>query len=261
MKAFYRVCIVFACVFIILGLVLSIVSLALGGRLLNLKSANFRTGSFSEEYTDVTSLNFDFAASDVKIVTGDENVFKIDGKNVPIDYFYSEVEDGVWTIGHKKFRNSLRSIFSYGFNYNIDTTIEITLPKDHSLKQVTIEGGASSIEIECIKADSISFEIGAGEIKVDNMHTNKLKSETGVGDTKIKGKVNGDIEIDCDVGNVDLELKNDIKDFNYYIDVSIGSVTIDNKDMSSASKSEIFYNADYDLKVSCDIGNVTIDFD
>ena len=79
----------------------------------------------------------------------------------------------------------------------------------------------------------MELDIGAGTIHVDKLYAKELKSATGVGDTIIEGRIDGDVEISCSVGNVELELDNHPKDFNYKINVSIGTVDVEGVSLSN----------------------------
>ncbi|NLN03252.1 MAG: DUF4097 domain-containing protein [Clostridiaceae bacterium] len=258
MKTLFKVTIITACVFIIFGIALSIVAFVHGGRLIG-NLGYYKTGSFEKEYTDVSSIDFDFAACDVKIKTGSGDTFKIKAKNVPLDLIHSDVENGKWSIEFKETRKSWRRFL--GINLYNNMSIEITLPKDHSFDEAAISGGAAAIKIEKLHAKNVNFDIGAGTIHVDKLYAKELKSVTGVGDTIIEGRIDGDADISCSVGNVELELDNHPKDFNYKINVSIGTVDIEGVSLSKSSSQNIFNDADYTMTIDCSVGSVDIKFD
>lgn len=258
MKTLFKVTIIAACVFIIFGIALSIVAFVHGGRLIG-NLGYYKTGSFEKEYTDVSSIDFDFAACDVKIKTGSGDTFKIKGKNIPLDLLHSKVENGTWSIEFKETRRSWRRFLGISIYNNM--SIEITLPKHHSFDEATISGGAAAIEIENLNAKEVELDIGAGTIHVDKLYAKELKSATGVGDTIIEGRIDGDVEISCSVGNVELELDNHPKDFNYKINVSIGTVDIEGVSISKSSSQNIFNDADYTMTIDCSVGSVDIKFD
>lgn len=258
MKTLFKATIITACIFIFLGIGLSIVAYVLGGRIVG-NVRYFNTGNFEQEYVNVYSLDFDFAACDVKIRTGTDDKFKIKAENIPLEMFESKVKNGTWSIELKETKRRWKRFL--GVNIHSDMNIEITLPKNHSLEEVTINGGAASIEVDMLHAGNVEINIGAGSIKIHKLSASKLKSTTGVGDTKIDGYISGNVDIDCSVGSVELELDNELKDFNYHVNVSLGSVEIEGLNLSNSPTHNISHDAYYDMNIDCSVGSVTIKFD
>lgn len=259
MKSFYKITVVTACLCIILGGIIAIVGLVNGGAIVHNYFSDYTATDFSEEYENVSQIEFNIAAADVEIVTEAGSKFKIEATSVPKELFYSKVENGKWTIGYDKKYGGWFNIFSWG-DIDLNSKIKIILPEDHSLESAIIDAGAAKITIASLSAREVKLDIGAGDLQVNKLDTNSLDIDTGAGQAIVKGSVKGDIRIDCGVGNVELILTGGQNDFNYDIDVGVGKVTIGNNDLAGITDKKINNNSDYDVKIDCGIGNVSIKF-
>jgi len=258
MKIFSKVIIITACVFICLGMLLGVVSVALGAHFNGWNGwIAAETMDYTETYTDVTRLSFDISAADVVIKTGTE--FKIVAENVNKDNFKSSVTDGVWTIDDhwmSRFR-----LFSWsGWNFN-DTSPKITvyLPADFTADQITLSLGAGKVSAEQLWAKDATLSVGAGDFTAEDAVLQKVDMNCGAGRIALTGSVTGDSKVKCGVGQIELLLTGDETDYNYTVDVGIGEVSINDSTYGGSSHQNIPHEgAQYDLELKCGVGQINL---
>lgn len=199
----------------------------------------------------------------------DENIY-VEGKNT--GKFQAYTEDGklyVRTTTGSKVWNQLES-----------SEIILYLPCDYHYSDVSIELGAGVLQLDRLMAEEIDLDLGAGQIVGDDVKAGKLKGSVGAGEMKLNGidvselslevglgsiEVEGNVaekaDLDCSMGNLKLDLDGKKEDFNYDIEGALGNLKIGNESYSGLADSRRIHNdADKKIKVSCAMGNVTIQF-
>ena len=199
----------------------------------------------------------------------DENIY-VEGKNT--GKFQAYTEDGklyVRTTTGSKIWNQLEG-----------SEITLYLPCDYSYSDVSIELGAGILQMERLTAEEIDLDlgagqivgddvkagklkgsVGAGEMKLNNIDVSELSLEVGLGNIEVKGNVTEKADLDCSMGNLNLDLDGKKEDFNFDIEGAMGNLKIGNESYSGLADSRRIHNdADKKIKVSCAMGNVTIQF-
>lgn len=243
----------------------------------------FSDVSFQDSYQGVESIDLQVAFGEVIIKNGDS--FSIDANHIVENSLKSYVEDGVWYIDEGY--NTSRSIFggniSFGnfglWNRKYSPKIVITVPEDFQADSFHIDVDAGDVQIDTIIAKEGSFSVGAGRLTVDHIkieHESRysvdagsmtlsdveLKDITldcGVGKITVRGVLVGDNDISCDLGDIELDLKGDSKDYSYDISSDIGNVTVDGRKYYNGLSS-IDNKTGNSLKLDCGIGKITVDF-
>ena len=161
-------------------------------------------------------------------------------------------------------------------------TITLYVPRDFWFEDVDIEMGAGVLEFsDLLASDCISLEVGAGQIVIDNICSNELELEIGAGEIVLKNMdvykelsaevgmgnfeanavVMGDAEIQCSMGNVNLELAGSEQNYNYNIECAMGNIDLGNRSYSGlAREMSINNNAGVTVDIQCAMGNVSVSF-
>lgn len=128
---------------------------------------------------------------------------------------------------------------------------------------ISLEVGAGQIVIDNIRSDELKLEIGAGEVKLKNMEVyEELSAEVGMGNFEAKGVVMGEADIQCSMGNVDLELAGSEQNYDYSIECAMGNIDLGNRSYSGLAKEmSINNNAGVTIELQCAMGNITVTFD
>ena len=190
----------------------------------NVKEA--KLDDFNRSFTDksFTEIDADINWGELKIVPSSDNKVTVDAKDVP-DTFKSEIKNGVLivdfntksgTVAPKNAKTSVtikvpeKEYEKLDLDLGAgDTTIE-----DLSISTIDIDCGAGELNINNIEADeTLDISGGAGSIDISDSITGGLDADLGVGEFNFDGTVNGDIDIECGIGNVDIDLTNPESDF------------------------------------------------
>jgi hypothetical protein len=190
-----------------------------------------------------------------------------------------------------------------GYGEDDIPTIVISYPANARLSDVNIEAAAGKVEIDGLEAASLSVDCSAGSLEIDETDVRELsvtmsageckiedvRAESAVvgmnagsfsakgfdcgaltgnfnmGDADVKGRLHGDVDISADMGNVSLETDLPKSDYIIDVNVSLGAVTVDGRNVSglNAGIGELSGRSDsanYKLRVSAGMGNVEIDF-
>ncbi len=163
------------------------------------------------------------------------------------------------------------------FAKNPIPTLVIYIPENIEFKNIDIEAGAGSINIDKLVTNKLSFELGAGKIDIDklkvldkakidggagsfNINSGEicnLDLDMGVGEANIKTKLKGNSDIDAGIGNLNINIDASMKDYKVKLDKGIGNVRINDEKFSD----EVVYgNGENYIKVDGGIGNINIRF-
>lgn len=129
----------------------------------------------------------------------------------------------------------------------------------------SVSVGAGKIELQDARVEKLEVEVGAGQAEVKNMQVTELNVEVGMGEFVGSGAIDGDVDMECSMGNLELRVKGRQEDFNYEIEGAMGSISLKgasgSQDFSGLSSERSIDNgAGKKMEVSCSMGNITIDF-
>lgn len=129
----------------------------------------------------------------------------------------------------------------------------ITIPESNVFENVKISLGRGVSTIESINAKEVDFEIGAGKVvlnnlnisnkaefecgagklEINNSRINNLKLDMGAGEVSVSGVLTGISEFDAGVGKLSIDLLDSIDNYSFTVDKGIGSIKLNNEDVSS----------------------------
>lgn len=153
---------------------------------------------------------------------------------------------------------------------------------DLQADDIDIEFGAGICNVEALKADSVSLSVGAGQANIGTLTARETDLEVGAGElvvydvdvigsmdldigmgnAEIYGTVTGDLDADCSMGNLTMQLTGAEEDHSYYVDCAMGSVTVGGHTYAAIGDSVEWGNrSNSRFDIDCSMGNVTIVFD
>lgn len=161
-----------------------------------------------------------------------------------------------------------------------ENVITLVIPAGTSLEEVEIEVGAGVMEIVSLKAKEIDALIGAGELRIDQAQSQDFSVEIGagrieaynmdveeasltlsMGECIYEGAISGNLDIECDMGNMEISLSGHEDDYNYEIECGAGNVEIGGTSYAAlASERHINNGCHRDIEVECNMGNIGIQF-
>ena len=237
-----------ALIILAIGLCITIIAVSVGGDVININHP--KNADLTETYTDVKSLVMEIGASKIEVRESDE--FKIEASNISKKGFKSYVSDGTWYIKE----DSSPAFLNF---FGDDTTIIIYLPKDFVSERLKIQIGAANFNADKLAANKADIKVGAANLKIDELITEDIDIECGVGNVEINGKIKNNAKIECGVGNVTLNLVGNERDYNYDLNVGLGTVVLNNNNFSGITEKVLDNGAiDKEFKVEVGIGKVGI---
>ncbi len=164
---------------------------------------------------------------------------------------------------------------------NMETCqVRLYVPEGYRFQEAEIELGAGILEFQELNADQAFLRVGAGEIKVDGLTADSLKTEVGMGrielyrlnvkgleaeigmgELAVRGTLDGNADIECSMGNVDMELTGRQEDFNFELSGAMGSIGLESSRYNGLGMTRSIDNgAGKKIDAECSAGNITISF-
>ena len=107
----------------------------------------------------------------------------------------------------------------------------------------------------------MELKIGAADCDIRNADVDNLVAEVGAGDLEVEGTCNGDVDLKCGAGEMDLDLCGNEKDFNYSLKCGAGEIEIADQEYGGqAVAREIDHGSSKTVEIVCGAGDVSITF-
>lgn len=186
-----------------------------------------------------------------------------------------EVEKGKLHIsGFQNIRNA--------FNKDISKNrVEVRVPQGSYFEEVELEVGACYMEVSGVEAGKLDVTLGAAELILTDLDLHELDADVGAGrvaaeDVRIMdgdisvgagecaygGTILGNLEVECNVGNIDLSLTGSETDHDYEIECSMGNVEVGSFYTVGLGREKHINNHTGSMfEIKCDMGNITISFE
>lgn len=273
MKKFTKIGVIISGIVFVTGIVCCMISLIAGGSLDEVVSAATRAGvscnafdgRVSFDYGDSVEdspeepvelgkqmdLSVDIDAAELNFKTSDDGKFFVEAKGIKTS----------WNVdGNTIEISTLEKIFFW--HHNNTSKITVYVPEGYKFRNVEIDCGAGSVEINDVASANMELSIGAGQIIAKNMDTGKLDVECGAGSVNMTGSVSGSIEIECSMGQVDLEVEQPEEYYNYQIECSMGEVNINGSSYAGMGvEKEVDNDSEYEMSIDCSMGDINIKTD
>ena len=213
---------------------------------------------FQYAEAEVKSLEFQFGAADVVVISGDK--YSVETRGVLRDNFLCRVDsEGTLVVKNLKKLNGL-NFWNHEKVTRIVPRILITVPEKASVKKCKISIGAGNfttkdVFIECEKG---KFEVEAGSLILKNIHGNNVNIRCGMGNIKVEGVLNGRSDIDCGMGSIKLDLQGDAKECSYDVKVGLGEFKFNDEKYSGVCQKFAENKKENHFSVNCGMGSVKI---
>lgn len=211
----------------------------------------------------IQKLDIDVGAADIVIEKGEKFSVKYSGVNFDFEQEKNKLE--------------IESEADTFFSFEASGQLIISVPEKMSFEKVTLSAGAGDIYIESLKCDSLDLDLGAGQVDIDYLKVktkasvdggagemtiasgsiNNLDISLGVGQTNITAKLGGKSEIDAGVGELNLTLTGEKKDYTVSADTGIGDFRVDG---SRVSAGDIIGDGESLIDIDGGIGVVRVEF-
>ena len=144
--------------------------------------------------------------------------------------------------------------------------ITVSYPKNVRFKETSIDVAAGTVTMcDEFRTDDLDVSVAAGEFT--NAGKISVANDTtitvGTGNVELSELDIYNLEVDCGIGNVDLDILGKEADYNYEISCSAGNVDIGGSSYSGVghNKNITNPNARRDMNLDCGVGNITVNFE
>lgn len=200
--------------------------------------------SDSQAKYGVSEIDFELGAGEFVLVQGTD--FSITTASGSMRGITAKMEDGCWKI--QCAGSSLRGL----------GRVTITVPTDFVAEKANIEIGAGSLYITGLSANEFDLSVGAGRAELSDCTLADAKLECAMGELIYNGVLTGRGSVDCGMGNVEIYLKNQ-DSFGWSVDCGIGSVEVMGYRYSGlGAEATQDPGAAVYYEIDCGMGNVTI---
>ncbi len=131
-------------------------------------------------------------------------------------------------------------------------------------EELDISVNAASVKIGNVSADEMKLEAEAGSVEIEEGDTKKLKIESAMGSVSYTGAVGKSVDADCEMGEIALTVDGAVDDFDYRIEVSVGSVFVEGLEDSGRSlqgeRTVRHEGSEKTAKLDCGMGSVEMNF-
>lgn len=215
----------------------------------------------SLKYQSIKELKIRADFCEIRFVDSDEKKITVDSsrlenvKGVHIDVIEGDdsleinVDNEHHGYHHKK-----------GFNHK-DRVLYVNIPKDYQFENVEIELDAGRVEADTLYTDLLDIRLSAGECEIDDMVVGDVKSNIAMGRLELSGIVSRDINVDCGAGQVDIELDDEVDNYNYDVKCQAGIISIGGAQYKGVGASDhVDHGAGKNIYLDCGAGQIEIDF-
>lgn len=288
MKKFTKIALGCTIVFAAVGVGLSAAGIAMGAASTGkealskiwddaLESGNIRWSVITKEDTDWADLkDGDWEHSEVPMMDHGRNIYEF-GRLSEVDvelssdelYFQSyegngiqvETDDQNDKVRVKQDGESLK-IKSLGKLSGSE--IIVYYPADMHFHEMDIEVDAGTIHLESeISVDELEIQVGAGELIANALvYAEDMNLQLGAGMMDISELETVSLEAECGVGEMNLGLTGEEREYSYKVECGLGSVSIGGKTYSGIAESQKIRNDGSwkEMEIECGLGEVVINF-
>ncbi|MDE6759223.1 MAG: DUF4097 domain-containing protein [Lachnospiraceae bacterium] len=218
------------------------------------ETGSSRSGKISDQETldEFHNISFDIDLSEVTIEVG--NSYHISyhcTKNQVVEY---KVENDTLTVTETSKNPNFPKR-----NGNDGCDIVITVPRDTRLTDVSGSCDLGDVEISGLTADKVEISCDLGEASVSNVTAASIICTCNLGNCEIEDCIFDDLTVSNDLGNVDLSSNRSISDYTLDLQVSLGSIEINDDVYYSQYRRD--GDSDKNIKITCSLGSIEIDDD
>ncbi|MDR0949069.1 MAG: DUF4097 domain-containing protein [Lachnospiraceae bacterium] len=219
----------------------------------------------------VINLAIDVGGANLRIKDSQDGSFWL--KTDDVDEYQVYEEDGTFY---------LKSITTNVFNV-IDRGgyIDLYIPLEYEYEEIDLSIGAVNAQVESLRAENITLNVGAGNMELNLLSGEKIEIKVGAGNMSVAdidvkelnakvdagnldivaAKINEEATLQCNVGNLDLQLQSEVNDYNFDLDIAMGKITIDGKEYNAIARSqEIDHDSHKDIKLKVNVGSIHVTF-
>lgn len=145
-----------------------------------------------------------------------------------------------------------------------EAKIKIAVPKGYQFQKIDINTSVGTTMIQNMNAKEVSIDNSVGKLIIDQVVCHSLELDTGMSQTTISQLTcQNQLDIDVGMGEVHILLNGHKQDYNYSVEVGMGSVQIDDEKFSGFVEKDFHdtHLKDRYINVDCGMGSVNIEME
>lgn len=146
----------------------------------------------------------------------------------------------------------------------VHRTVKVFYPKEMNFREVELSVGAGRVEMKNnLTADSLEISLGAGEvISYGEITVTEADLEVGTGSMELDRLDAKEINGECGMGNMELEVTGKRSDYSYSLECGIGSIEMDDEEYSGLGREKEIQNPGSSryMDLECGIGTIIVTF-
>ncbi len=196
-----------------------------------------------------TKIDMDLNTTDVKITNGDDYAITVEAANKDILPTYS-VDNGTLELSQEQNNNI------FGLHDN-SCTLEITVPKDAEIKEITGEVTVGDINIEETQADTIDLTADVGGINLYKVTAKDITLSGRVGDVIANVNDFNSMELSTNTGDITIVSAKDLDNYDLDLDSGVGSISVNGKDQGDSYSQN---GNEGSIEADSDVGDVCVNY-
>lgn len=293
MKIVWKIVLIVAVIFLVLGIALLAVAMVTGGSVEGIRN-NVPLMDYEYSFGDqeIHTLQLEFDAGTLKVMPGEE--LRIEAKNVLEREFYCMLDNGVLTVSDRWGESWADSLSRFLTMWKQDAQITVYLPEGIELREANIdisagvadlrdlsaeqfvldmsagtvrfadlnthycevEMSAGTLDIRGLQATEVKLDTSAGDMEIDRLNTALLTLESSAGDAEIRGTISDYCKVDISAGSVDMLLSGSAENYTATIDRSAGSISYDGESYKDARIGA----GEGRMDLECSAGSINVEF-
>ena len=145
-----------------------------------------------------------------------------------------------------------------------DRRIVVSCPSDMEFRKIDIEVDAGVVSVEDgLKVHELSVAVDTGVFSnADSIAASEVEAEVGTGTLNFYGLDAENIQADCGLGTMNLEVTGEQADYSYSFSCGAGKVKIGSEEYSGLGTVKKIDNAEASrkMKIDCGLGTVCVNF-
>ncbi len=123
--------------------------------------------------------------------------------------------------------------------------------------------GAGQLVVENLSVKEADVSVGAGELNVQGMAVSDVMDlEMNMGTAALEGALDGDLSLECGMGNVTMHLAGSEDDHSYDVECGMGDVQVGHQSHGGFAASKSWNSGKgSQFDIDCNMGNVVITFE
>ena len=146
-----------------------------------------------------------------------------------------------------------------------DREITVSYPKKMEFEDASVDVAAGTVNLDDdFYTKNLKVSVAAGEFSNDGAVTaEKADITVGTGNVDLENLNVQNLEADCGIGNIDLDINGKESDYDYEISCSAGAIDIGDSSYSGIGYEKKISNpgASGKMDLDCGVGNITVDFE